>query len=474
MIDITDIIAIAETAGRLMNGVTQDATSGSAVQNNNAQISSQISVYSLIANELSRLAPEISIAGKPASSTDKRPQIGPLRYWLVTPAQEMEDTPRARTEAAICIALIENGRPALGVVHVPKFNTTYWGCRSRGAFKSFENRISELRVNSARSHDVGVEFQLAMSQPKITPHESSVAIEHHDSGDNTGSLKLCLILDGGLELDSHFATADDADIAAGHAVFEAAGGQVLTWPKLEFLNYTNQSRGVLIVCATIGAVPFKSEESLGNGIVYERRDNDSKAEVIWHTTQVTTDMRAASLNQKPKCIWLTGLSGSGKSTIANSLELCLYKGGKHTFLLDGDNVRQGLNRDLGMTSADRAENIRRVGEVAKLMVEAGMIVVTAFISPFRDDRNKVRSLFEDGEFLEVFVDTSLEECERRDVKGLYAKARRGELKDFTGIDSSYEPPIKPDVHLFPEKHSLQECVLSLIDALENSPPADRE
>ncbi|UZS70297.1 adenylyl-sulfate kinase [Pseudomonas syringae] len=188
--------------------------------------------------------------------------------------------------------------------------------------------------------------------------------------------------------------------------------------------------------------------------------------MIWHRTQVDQTMRAASLNQRPRCIWLTGLSGSGKSTIANSLELSLYKAGRHTFLLDGDNVRQGLNKDLGMSAEDRAENIRRVGEVAKLMVDAGMIVVTAFISPFRADRDGVRALFSEDSFIEVFVDTPLQECERRDVKGLYAKARRGELKDFTGIDSSYEEPVSPDVHLFPGESSLQVCVETLLRALD--------
>nr|WP_256216338.1 adenylyl-sulfate kinase [Pseudomonas syringae] len=188
--------------------------------------------------------------------------------------------------------------------------------------------------------------------------------------------------------------------------------------------------------------------------------------MIWHRTQVDQTMRAASLNQRPRCIWLTGLSGSGKSTIANSLELSLYKAGRHTFLLDGDNVRQGLNKDLGMSAEDRAENIRRVGEVAKLMVDAGMIVVTAFISPFRADRDGVRALFSEDSFIEVFVDTPLQECERRDVKGLYAKARRGELKDFTGIDSIYEEPVSPDVHLFPGESSLQVCVETLLRALD--------
>ena len=145
--------------------------------------------------------------------------------------------------------------------------------------------------------------------------------------------------------------------------------------------------------------------------------------------------------------WFTGLSGAGKSTIANLVEKKLLALGKHTYLLDGDNVRHGLNKDLGFTAEDRVENIRRVAEVARLMTDAGLIVLVSFISPFRAEREMARALFADGEFLEVFVDTPLADAERRDVKGLYAKARRGELSNFTGIDSPYEAPERPELHL---------------------------
>jgi bifunctional enzyme CysN/CysC len=146
-------------------------------------------------------------------------------------------------------------------------------------------------------------------------------------------------------------------------------------------------------------------------------------------------------------LWFTGLSGSGKSTIANLVEKRLYALGHHTFLLDGDNVRHGLNKDLGFTQSDRIENIRRVGEVARLMTDAGLIVITAFISPFRAERDMVRAMLPEGEFLEIFVDTPLAEAERRDVKGLYRKARQGELKNFTGIDSPYERPESPEIRI---------------------------
>tara|TARA_R110000824_G_scaffold25838_4_gene89540 strand:+ start:25054 stop:26961 length:1908 start_codon:yes stop_codon:yes gene_type:complete len=169
--------------------------------------------------------------------------------------------------------------------------------------------------------------------------------------------------------------------------------------------------------------------------------------VHWQATDITREAHADLKNQKPKVLWFTGLSGSGKSTIANEVEKHLNMMNRHTFLLDGDNVRHGLNKDLGFTEADRIENIRRVGEVAKLMTDAGLIVLTAFISPFRAERNMVRAMLPESEFVEIFVDTPLEVAEQRDVKGLYKKARAGELKNFTGIDSPYEPPEIPDIRV---------------------------
>ncbi len=209
-----------------------------------------------------------------------------------------------------------------------------------------------------------------------------------------------------------------------------------------------------------------SFETVGAGMIdYAlRRANN----IHWQTLQVNKAIRAAQKQQTPRCIWFTGLSGSGKSTLANLLELGLNAEGRHTYLLDGDNVRHGLNRDLGFTEVDRVENIRRVAEVAKLMVDAGLIVLVSFISPFRSDRQMARDLFEKDEFLEVFVDASLESCEQRDVKGLYAKARSGMLKNFTGIDSPYEQPQSPEVRLQTEQMEAQECVTHLLRVISQS------
>ena len=195
------------------------------------------------------------------------------------------------------------------------------------------------------------------------------------------------------------------------------------------------------------------------------RLESSREDIHWQALTVTPKDRAAIKYHTPRCVWLTGLSGAGKSTIANLLEQRLHDIGKHTYLLDGDNLRKGLNRDLGFNEADRVENIRRVAEVAKLMVDAGLIVIVGLISPYRSERQTARELFAVGEFFEVFVDTPLSECERRDVKGLYAKARRGDLKNFTGIDSSYEAPDRAEAHLLPGQSTPEVCVAQLLQLL---------
>ncbi|USI71958.1 sulfate adenylyltransferase subunit CysN [Sphingomonas morindae] len=205
--------------------------------------------------------------------------------------------------------------------------------------------------------------------------------------------------------------------------------------------------------------PYAEDPALGGFILIDKMSHATVAagllhfalrraqNVHWQATDLDRTHHAAMKNQSPAVLWLTGLSGAGKSTIANLVEKKLARMNRHTFLLDGDNVRHGLNRDLGFTDADRIENIRRVGEVARLMTDAGLIVITAFISPFRSERAMVRAMMKPGEFVEIFIDTPLAEAERRDVKGLYAKARAGKLKNFTGIDSPYEAPEAPELHI---------------------------
>jgi len=223
--------------------------------------------------------------------------------------------------------------------------------------------------------------------------------------------------------------------------------------------------------------PYADSRTLGGFILIDKLTNATVAagtihfslrraqNVHWQALEVSREAHAALKGQAPALLWFTGLSGSGKSTIANLVEKKLHAAGRHTFLLDGDNVRHGLNKDLGFTEADRIENIRRVGEVAKLMTDAGLIVLTAFISPFRAEREMVRAMLPEGEFLEVFVDTPLDVAESRDVKGLYRKAREGQLKNFTGIDSPYERPESPDIRIDTTRMNAEEAAELIAERL---------
>ena len=223
--------------------------------------------------------------------------------------------------------------------------------------------------------------------------------------------------------------------------------------------------------------PYASNRDMGSFIVIDRYTNQTvgagllhfalrrSQNIHWQAVEVDKQARIRQSGHAPCVLWLTGLSGSGKSTIANIVERQLHALGARTYLLDGDNVRHGLSKDLGFTDADRVENIRRIGEVARLMVDAGLIVITAFISPFRSERQLARGMVEDGEFVEIFVDTPLDVVEQRDPKGLYRKARRGELKNFTGIDSPYEVPAAPELHLRTMEQSPEESASAIVEAL---------
>ncbi len=227
---------------------------------------------------------------------------------------------------------------------------------------------------------------------------------------------------------------------------------------------SSKATGSLIVVdrlthATAGAGMILRSAALQGGA--------DEVSVFWQPTRVAQSQRANQKAQQPCILWFTGLSGAGKSTIANALEQALFLRGHHSYLLDGDNVRHGLNKDLDFSDAGRVENIRRIGEVAKLFVDAGLIVVTAFISPFRSDRRMVRDLVKAGEFVEVFVSTPIEECERRDSKGLYAKAREGSLRNFTGISSPYEAPESPEIEIDSSKLTVAEAIDRIIRYLES-------
>jgi len=191
-----------------------------------------------------------------------------------------------------------------------------------------------------------------------------------------------------------------------------------------------------------------------------------KNNVVWHHATVTRQRRERQNGHRSFILWFTGLSGAGKSTLAHAVEEQLHQMGYKTFVFDGDNVRHGLNKNLGFSGEDRKENVRRIGEMCKLFIEAGVIALTAFISPYREDRKKVRNLVKDGDFIEIFCDSSLEACERRDVQGKYAKARKGEILNYTGISSPYEKPENPEIVIDTENTSLEQSVNKIIDYIK--------
>jgi bifunctional enzyme CysN/CysC len=286
---------------------------------------------------------------------------------------------------------------------------------------------------------------------------------------------------------------DEVEMTAGRAYWLKLGPQTVSatvaQPKYQVnVNTMEHLAAKTLDLNAIGVanitvdrdIPFASYDGsrdLGGFILIDKMTNRTVAaglihfslrraqNIHWQATDISRDHHAAMKNQKPMVLWMTGLSGSGKSTIANLVEKKLARMNRHTFLLDGDNVRHGLNKDLGFTDADRVENIRRVGEVARLMTDAGLIVITAFISPFRSERDMVRGMMQPGEFIEVFIDTPLEEAEKRDVKGLYAKARAGQLKNFTGIDSPYEAPEAPQIRIDTTKMSAEEAAELIVSKL---------
>ena len=285
------------------------------------------------------------------------------------------------------------------------------------------------------------------------------------------------------QFSAHLLWMDDAPLLPGRRYWLKLGARTVDATVTEIRNRIDVDTQASVaarelqlnevaVChlSTHAPIPFSPKDEqrgLANFILIDRETHATAAagtidfalrragNIHWQAIEVDKEARASSLGQTPRCLWFTGLSGAGKSTIANLVEKQLHAHGLHAYILDGDNLRHGLNRDLGFTDADRVENIRRVAEVAKLMVDAGLIVLVSFISPFRAERDAARALFAPSEFAEVFVDTALAEAERRDVKGLYAKARAGQLPNFTGIDSPYEAPAAPEIHLNTAHHDAQ-------------------
>ncbi|MDB5099259.1 MAG: cysC [Cyanobacteria bacterium RYN_339] len=287
-----------------------------------------------------------------------------------------------------------------------------------------------------------------LGQAPLVPGRSyHVRLHNHEGAASIGQLKWRLDVESGAQLAAKTLAAND--IGAVTVAFDRPAA---------FAPYAaSRVLGAFVLIDRLTA------QTVGAGMI--RFGLRRSANLAWQALAVDQAARAALMGQTPCCLWLTGLSGAGKSTLANGLEQRLHAAGRHTYVLDGDNVRHGLNRDLGFTAADRVENVRRLAEVARLMVDAGLIVIVAAISPFRAEREWARALFAPGQFLEVHVATPLEACAERDPKGLYAKAQRGELTNFTGLDSPYEPPQAPELVVDAAASAPEACVAAVLALL---------
>ncbi|ODS23090.1 hypothetical protein AB835_10545 [Candidatus Endobugula sertula] len=452
---IEKIIEIAKYAGQAIMKVyeSEDLDTQQKVDNSPLTRADTASNH-LIVSSLKTLTPDIPIVSEEEKIISWSQRKTFKQYWLIDPLDGTKEFIKRNGEFTVNVALVKENRPVLGIVYAPAKHLLYYGADGLGAFKidgvkdpiqikvlDVPDQQKTWRVVGSRSHQ-SVEFQSFLEQ------FSKVDVVHMGS-----SLKLCLVAEGKADLYPRLGPTSEWDTAAAQAIVEAAGGQVIDCESglpLQY-NLTDSLLNNSFVVCSKPSMPWYKPKS-------------SDVNIVWHGIGVSKFERAQRFAQKSVIIWFTGLSGAGKSTSACALEKKLFSMGYNTYLLDGDNVRHGLCSDLGFSDRDRSENIRRVGEVAKLMVDAGFIVLASFISPFVRERQMVRHMVELGEYIEVYMNTSIEECERRDPKGLYRKARAGQLKNFTGIDSPYERPENPEIEITTE--GVDEVVKILLQELE--------
>lgn len=377
-------------------------------------------------------------------------------------------------------------------------------CRPNHTFRGFQGEVESGKVN------VGDEVTVLPSGEKasiksiyMTDHEAVAAVKGQPvtiqmDREIDISRGCVLVKDTSLKVSNMFTATmlwmDDVELVRGKNYMIKVGTKMMPATVMDIKHKIEINSGTYIsakqiykneiaVCDIALAEEivydkFEEHKAVGSFILIDRVTNMTSAcgvinhslrrseNLVWQKTDISRELRANSLGQRPVTLWFTGLSGSGKSTLANALEKALCAAGKHTMLLDGDNIRMGLNKDLGFTEEDRIENIRRIAEVSKLMNEGGLIVLTAFISPYRSDRQNAKAIIGEDNFIEIYVSTPLEECEKRDVKGLYKKAREGEIPNFTGISSPYEAPENADVVIDTSRYSMEEAVATILKEVQ--------
>lgn len=442
------LISIALEAGEVIMKFYEETSVEQSLKSDNSPFTkADLASNKIICSRLKSCFPGAIVISEESAIPAYKAGQAPQHFWLVDPLDGTKEFLDRNGEFTINIALVENHLPIFGLVYVPARKTLYYGGRNVAATK---------KVAEGEGQTISVKPKFDHSTPWRIVGSRSFQDEEFDRFIERvknrkvllvgSSLKFCLVAEGAADLYPRLGPTCHWDTAAAQAVVEAAGGQVIELESRQPLRY-NSFESVFnpkfVVSAEMECFKFFKDRTDSRCNHYEK----SKKTVFWQEQEVTKEARANRFRQKPVIIWFTGLSGSGKSTSASALEKYLFSKGYTTYLLDGDNVRHGLCSDLGFSDSSRVENIRRVGELAKLMLDAGMVVLVSFISPFLRDREMIRHLVLPGEFVEVYVNTPLPVCEERDVKGLYKRARMGEIFNFTGISSPYEAPESPEVEV---------------------------
>jgi 3'(2'),5'-bisphosphate nucleotidase len=465
---LSDIVAIALQAGQAIMDIYAAPDSETITKEDGSPLTrADLAADLAISKGLENLGlnwPVLSEESAQAAYTERQSWQS---FWLIDPLDGTKEFIRRNGEFTVNIALIENGEPVLGVVYAPALDLCYFAARGVGAFvKRGQLEAQRINVQPLRP---GEAVKLVVSR---SHSDERINVLLQKLGDCEcvsmgSSLKLCLVAEGAAHVYPRLGPTMEWDTAAAHVVVNQAGGCVcdLQGAELRYnkIDLHNPDFFVLPandkdLCDKLGILANTSSILNISPVI--------SPGVVWHHATVTRIRREALNKHRGAIIWFTGLSGSGKSTLAHAVEEVLHQKGCRTFVLDGDNVRHGLCGDLGFSTEDRNENIRRVGEMAKLFMEAGIIVLTAFISPYRDDRERVRGMVEGGDFIEIFCDANIDICERRDVKGLYKKARAGQIRNFTGISSPYEVPIAPELALKTGVTKLDACIQQVIDDLQ--------
>ncbi len=449
-INIKKICDIAVKAGYLALARYNENTGEDSEQSKSISAVAGKESHRLIKEGLIELYPDIPIISDEEKdiSYDEMSQIE--YFWFIDPIDGIKEFINKVGDFTVNIALIKGRAPILGVIYIPVDEIIYYAEKGNGAWKKSKNKKPVQINTSYTTPEEGLVLLKSRSHPSLDLKRFVSNFFINKAVPMGSSKKFCVLAEGKADIYPRLTPTGEWDTAAGQCIVEEAGGLVvdinhkpISYKKRQFINDN------FIVYSSINTMLFKPK---------------SENIPIHHATIQRKHME--ELNKHRSCIiWLTGLSGSGKSTLAHAIQEQLHYLGCRSFVLDGDNVRHGLNKDLGFSVFDRQENIRRIGEVTKLMMESGMIVLAAFISPYKRDRYMVRKLIPEGDFIEIYCACSLEICEKRDVKGHYKKARAGEIIGFTGISSPYEEPENPELTLNTGETLLSECVDEVIKYL---------